>query len=167
MVSRLYLFSQNWYQDAYVFTHYWYQDFVYFHWYLLIYFFQLVSRFYLFSHNWYQCLFYFQLVSKNLICFIEKIQNFLYIRNIKNVLIYILIIERGDIKQIRVETPLLILCFGQKGGAHCFVFTLTPLLMIDKKGEKYFSIYACFPCFIHKGGEGFMFMHICFVLFYK
>ena len=29
--------------------------------------------------------------------------------------------------------------------------------MIDKKGEKYFSIYACF-------GEGFMFMHICFVL---
>ena len=48
-----------------------------------------------------------------------------------------------------------------------FVFTLTPLLMIDKKGEKYlrvFDIYACFPCFIHKGGEGFMFMHICFVL---
>ena len=25
--------------------------------------------------------------------------------------------------------------------------------MIDKKGEKYFSIYACFPYFIHKGGE--------------
>ena len=40
--------------------------------------------------------------------------------------------------------------------------------MIDKKGEKYwrkvFGIYACFPCFIHKGEEGFMFMHICFVL---
>ena len=30
-----------------------------------------------------------------------------------------------------------------KGGEHCFVFTLTPLLMIDKKGEKYFGIYAC------------------------
>ena len=44
------------------------------------------------------------------------------------------------------------------------MFTFTPLLMIDKKGEKYFSIYAYFPCFIHKGGEGFMFMHICFVL---
>ena len=27
------------------------------------------------------------------------------------------------------------------GGEHCFVFTLTPLLMIDKKGEKYFSKY--------------------------
>jgi len=44
------------------------------------------------------------------------------------------------------------------------VFTLTPLLMIDKKGEKYFSIYVCFPCFIHKGGEGFMSMQICSVL---
>ena len=32
--------------------------------------------------------------------------------------------------------------------------------MIDKKGEKYFSLYACFPCFIHKGGEEFLFMHI-------
>ena len=63
-------------------------------------------------------------------------------------------------------TPLLILCFGQKGGEKFvdFVFTLTPLLMIDKKGEKYFCIYACFPCFIHKWGEVFMFMHICFVL---
>ena len=36
--------------------------------------------------------------------------------------------------------------------------------MIDKKGEKYFGIYACFPYFIHKGGVVFMFMHICFVL---
>ena len=37
--------------------------------------------------------------------------------------------------------------------------------MIDKKGEKYLVyIYACFTYFIHKGGEGFMFMHICFVL---
>ena len=61
-------------------------------------------------------------------------------------------------------TPLLIFLFLTKRGEHCFVFTLTPLLMIDKKGEKYFSIYACFPCFIHKGGEGFMFMHICFIL---
>ena len=62
-------------------------------------------------------------------------------------------------------TPLLILCFGQKGGEKFvgFVFTLTPLLMIDKKGEKYFSIYACFHCFIHKGGVVFMFMHICFI----
>ena len=61
-------------------------------------------------------------------------------------------------------TPLLILRFGQKGGEEFvgFVFTLTPLLMIDKKGGKYFCIYACFPYFIHKGGEGFMFMHICF-----
>ena len=37
------------------------------------------------------------------------------------------------------------------------MFILTPLLMIDKKEEKYFSIYACFE-------KGFMFMHICFVL---
>ena len=60
--------------------------------------------------------------------------------------------------------PFVVFCFGQKGGEHYFVFTLTPLLMIDKKREKYFSIYACFPYFNHKGGEGFMFMHICFVL---
>jgi len=46
-------------------------------------------------------------------------------------------------------------------------FVFTPLLMIDKKGEKYlvvFGIYACFSCFIHKEGKVFMFMHICFVL---
>ena len=53
---------------------------------------------------------------------------------------YILIIDLFDI------TPLFILCFEQKGGEEFvgFVFTLTPLLMIDKKREKYFSIYACF-----------------------
>ena len=47
---------------------------------------------------------------------------------------YILIID---------VTPLLILCFEQKGGEEFvgFIFTLTPLLMIDKKWEKYFSIY--------------------------
>ena len=44
------------------------------------------------------------------------------------------------------------------------MFILTPLLMIDKKGEKYFSIYACFPCFIHKGGERFLVYAYCFVL---
>ena len=52
-------------------------------------------------------------------------------------------------------------CFGQKGGEHYFVFTLTPLLMIDKKGEKYLSIYACFEkeflvyayCFVLQIGE--------------
>ena len=36
--------------------------------------------------------------------------------------------------------------------------------MIDKKRGEEFGIYACFLYFIHKGGEGFMFMHICFVL---
>ena len=90
--------------------------------------------------------------------------------------------------------PFVDFCFWQKGGEH-FVFTLTPLLMIDKKGEKYWRnfsvymhvlekgfmfmhsnkknlmcfmlVYACFPCFIHKGGEEeeFLFMHI--VLFCK
>ena len=34
----------------------------------------------------------------------------------------------------------------------------------DKKGEKYFSIYACFPCFIHKGGEEFLVYAYYFVL---
>jgi len=69
---------------------------VYFHWYLLIYLFQLVSM---------------------------KIY-----------------IDLFDV------TPLLILCFEQKGGKEFvgFVFTLTPLLMIDKKGEKDLSLYACF-----------------------
>ena len=43
-------------------------------------------------------------------------------------------------------TPSLVPCFRQKGGENFddFVFTLTPLLMIDKKGEKEFSLYACF-----------------------
>ena len=51
-------------------------------------------------------------------------------------------------------TPLLILCFEQKGGEH-FIFTFTPLLMIDEKGEKNLSLqficmflYACFYVFI-------------------
>ena len=39
------------------------------------------------------------------------------------------------------------------GGEHCFVFTLTPLLMIDKKGEKYLVYMHVFLSFIHKGGE--------------
>ena len=43
-------------------------------------------------------------------------------------------------------------------------FTLTPLLMIDKKGEKYLVYMHVFlPLFI-KGEVVFMFMHICFVL---
>ena len=45
-----------------------------------------------------------------------------------------------------------------------FVFTLTPLLMIDKNGEKYFSIYACYPCFIHKKGERIFAYAYCLVL---
>ena len=65
-------------------------------------------------------------------------------------------------------TPYWSLCLWQKWGEKfiCCVFTLTPLLMIDKKGEKYlrymqylrymhvflgkggevFEIYACFAC---------------------
>ena len=62
-----------------------------------------------------------------------------------------------------VYTPYWSFCLWQKGGEN-FVFTLTPLLMIDKKGEKYFGLYACFPYFIIKEGEVFIFMHICFVL---
>ena len=37
--------------------------------------------------------------------------------------------------------------FWQKGGEHCFVFTLTPLLMIDKKGEKDFECIYAYLCF--------------------
>ena len=42
-------------------------------------------------------------------------------------------------------TPSWSLCFWQKGGVKfvCFDFTLNPLLMSDKKGEKYLSLYAC------------------------
>ena len=36
--------------------------------------------------------------------------------------------------------------------------------MNDKKGEKYCSIYACFPCFIHKEGERILVYAYCFVL---
>ena len=35
--------------------------------------------------------------------------------------------------------------------------------MIDKKGEKYFEIYACFPR-LRGRSIVFVFMHICFVL---
>ena len=43
-------------------------------------------------------------------------------------------------------TPSLVPCFGQKGGEKFddFVFTLTPLLMIDKKGEKYLRYMHAF-----------------------
>ena len=54
-------------------------------------------------------------------------------------------------------TPLLIFCFWQKGGEHYFVFTLTPLWWLTKRGRSILDIYACF-------GKGFMFMHIVFVL---
>ena len=57
-------------------------------------------------------------------------------------------------------TPLLIFCFEQKGGEEFvftgFVFTLTPLQMIDKNGEKYLV-------YMHVLEKGFMCLHICFV----
>ena len=85
-------------------------------------------------------------------------------------------------------------CFWQKGGEHCFVFTLTHLLMIDKKGKKdflslymhiwvfaYIEFYAYDVMFIQNGendfeslnkkGEkvfgkkDFWFMHISLTLF--
>ena len=53
-----------------------------------------------------------------------------------------------------------------------FVFTLTPLLMIDKKGEKYFSIYACLGkdlclCInvLFLGEKGFDVFHACLCMF--
>ena len=49
--------------------------------------------------------------------------------------IYLLLID--------LVQPFIVSLFRTKRGRR-FVFTLTPLLMIDKKGEKYFSIYACF-----------------------
>ena len=57
-------------------------------------------------------------------------------------------------------TPSLVPCFGQKGGEN-FVFTLTPLLMIDKKGERYLvymhafgkSIYVYAYMFVLQIGE--------------
>ena len=75
--------------------------------------------------------------------------------------------------------PLLIdlispLCFGHKGGEHCFVFTLTPLLMIDKKGEKYFRYICMFwkrilvyaYCFVLQIGEKeFDVFHTCLCMF--
>ena len=62
--------------------------------------------------------------------------------------------------------PFVDFCFWQKGVEHCFVFTLTPLLMIDKKGEKYFSIYACLSFCIYwvYACLCIVFMHL---LFYK
>jgi len=80
----------------------------------------------LFTFNWSLLIYFFQLVSLMtrtliLICF-----NWYHVERI-----------------CFIVTPLLILCFEQKG-EECFVFTWTPLLMIDKKGENYLSLYACF-----------------------
>ena len=41
-------------------------------------------------------------------------------------------------------SPLEVFLFRTKRGRTCFLFPLTPLLMIDKKGEKYLILYACF-----------------------
>ena len=41
-------------------------------------------------------------------------------------------------------SPFIDSMFRTKRGEECFVFTLTPLLMIDKKGEMNLSLYACF-----------------------
>ena len=58
-------------------------------------------------------------------------------------------------------TSLLIFVSNKERENIVLFFTLTPLLMIDKKGEKYFSIYACFGkriyvhayCFVLQMGE--------------
>ena len=68
---------------------------------------------------------------------------------------------------IALISPLIdLFVYDKKGEKNLLVlfFTLTPLLMIDKKGEKYLRCICMFPCFIIKGGEVFMFMHICFIL---
>ena len=59
---------------------------------------------------------------------------------------------------------MLIFVSDKKGKKIVLLFTLTPLLMIDKKGEKYFSIYACFSCFIRKEGVRIFVYAYCFVL---
>ena len=62
-------------------------------------------------------------------------------------------------------TPSLVPYFGQKGGEKFVLFLLQPLCWwLTKRGRRIWGLYACFPCFIIKGGEEFMFMHICFVL---
>ena len=40
--------------------------------------------------------------------------------------------------------------FRQKGGEHCFIVYFNPFVDVDKRGEKYFSIYACLFKFISK-----------------
>ena len=62
-------------------------------------------------------------------------------------------------------TPSLVPYFGQKGREKFddFVFALTPLLMIDKKGEKYFRymhvlrnyVYAYMFCLLQIGEKEF------------
>ena len=63
---------------------------------------------------------------------------------------------------------------NKKGENIILYFTLTPLLMIDKKGEKYLSIYACFGkefliyvyCFVLQIGEKeFAVFHACLCMF--
>jgi len=44
-------------------------------------------------------------------------------------------------------TPWSIFVSGKKGENIVLLFSLTPLLMIDKKGEKYLSLYACLSKF--------------------
>ena len=63
-------------------------------------------------------------------------------------------------------TPLLIHCFGQKGGEEFvgFVFTLTPLLMIDKKGKKYLVYMHVFLALFIKGEKDLCLCIYVFVL---
>ena len=71
-------------------------------------------------------------------------------------------------------TPLLIFVSNKKGENIVLFFTLTPLLMIDKKGEKYLSIYALFRkeflvyayCFVLQIGEKELdVFHACLCMF--
>ena len=55
-------------------------------------------------------------------------------------------------------------CFRQKGEEHFVLYSFTPLLMIDKKGEKNLRLYACFVCMFCLSRNIVCFLLVCCLL---
>ena len=82
--------------------------------------------------------------------------------------LFLCFIQKGGEDFLLMFTPYWSFCFWQKGGENLFLY-FYPFVDDWQKGGEEFEVYmhvflACFPCFIIKGGEEFMLMHICFVL---
>ena len=88
---------------------------------------------------------YFQLVSK---CYFDIFSIGTLIDCHPLFTSFLFLDKKGENIAFIVFNPFIDSLFRTKRGRriYCFIFTWTPLLMIDKKGEKYLSLYACFIC---------------------